>query len=300
MTMIGLDVTHQRAGHGRARGAICARGQRGDDGRRAARLLPRFHRTRYPDLAGSPMHDPVAVAHVIDPELVDVATPTSRSTAAGSRAGPHERRLARARALRPAERQGRARHRRRAVRRAPDRADRHARMTLVFAAIATHGGLVFDRGDPRLADACLAALREDSLPAAGVTFGATADGDSEMPIEPRPRALPGRSVRVLGAFGTLRRGDRPPRSRQRARRARRLGPRGRRHGARRQLLAVADAARRDRRYVAPGAAELRGADVLRDAHGVLLAAGLRAGSENAHAWRANGGSTRRPRRRRVA
>jgi aromatic ring-opening dioxygenase LigB subunit len=119
-------------------------------------------------------------------------------------------------------------------------------MTLVFAAIAPHGGLVFDHpdgetrrgmdelarrfaaaspeaviiatphgtllddrfgvvraarlsehasrfvddsklydgaGEPLLADACLAALREDDIPAAGITFGATAAGDSEMPID---------------------------------------------------------------------------------------------------------------------
>jgi aromatic ring-opening dioxygenase LigB subunit len=119
-------------------------------------------------------------------------------------------------------------------------------MTLVFAAIAPHGGLVFDHpdgvtrrgmdelarrfaaaapeaviiatphgtllddrfgvvragrlsehasrfvedvrlydgpGEPRLADACLAALRADGVPAAGVTFGATAGADSEMPID---------------------------------------------------------------------------------------------------------------------
>ncbi len=119
-------------------------------------------------------------------------------------------------------------------------------MTIVFAAIAPHGGLVFDHpdgetrrgmdglarrfaaarpeaviiatphgtllddrfgvvraarlsehasrfvederlyegpGEPRLADACLEALRQDGLPVAGVTFGATAAGDSEMPID---------------------------------------------------------------------------------------------------------------------
>jgi inosine-uridine nucleoside N-ribohydrolase len=32
----------------------------------------RFHQARYPDLDGSPMHDPVCVAHLIDPTLVDV------------------------------------------------------------------------------------------------------------------------------------------------------------------------------------------------------------------------------------
>jgi aromatic ring-opening dioxygenase LigB subunit len=119
-------------------------------------------------------------------------------------------------------------------------------MTLVFAAIAPHGGLVFERpdgetrrgmdelarrfaaarpeaviiatphgtllddrfgvvraahlsehasrfvedsqlydgpGEPPLADACLAALRDDEIPAAGVTFGVTAAEDSEMPID---------------------------------------------------------------------------------------------------------------------
>ena len=32
----------------------------------------RFHKSRYPDLDGSPMHDPVCVAHLIDPTLMDV------------------------------------------------------------------------------------------------------------------------------------------------------------------------------------------------------------------------------------
>ena len=32
----------------------------------------RFHKARYPDLPGSPMHDPVCVAHVIDPTLMTV------------------------------------------------------------------------------------------------------------------------------------------------------------------------------------------------------------------------------------
>jgi inosine-uridine nucleoside N-ribohydrolase len=32
----------------------------------------RFHKSRYPDLEGSPMHDPVCVAHVIDPSLMTV------------------------------------------------------------------------------------------------------------------------------------------------------------------------------------------------------------------------------------
>jgi inosine-uridine nucleoside N-ribohydrolase len=32
----------------------------------------RFHKSRYPDLDGSPMHDPVCIAHLIDPTLMDV------------------------------------------------------------------------------------------------------------------------------------------------------------------------------------------------------------------------------------
>ena len=119
-------------------------------------------------------------------------------------------------------------------------------MTIVFAAIAPHGGLVFDQpeaptrrgmeelgrrfaaaepeaaivltphgvhvdghfvvvrsaslegdasqwtdadsnysgpGDPELAQACLTALQEEGLPALGVTFGATAAGDSTMPLD---------------------------------------------------------------------------------------------------------------------
>jgi aromatic ring-opening dioxygenase LigB subunit len=119
-------------------------------------------------------------------------------------------------------------------------------MTLVFAAIAPHGGLVFDQpeaptrqgmeelgrrfaaaepeaaivltphgvhvdghfavvrsaslegdasmwtdadsnyagpGDPELADACVLALQQDGLPALGITFGATAAGDSTMPLD---------------------------------------------------------------------------------------------------------------------
>jgi aromatic ring-opening dioxygenase LigB subunit len=119
-------------------------------------------------------------------------------------------------------------------------------MTLVFAAIAPHGGLVFDHpdgetrrgmeelrrrftaaapeavivvtphgtllddrvgvvragrlsehgsrfvdhdhlydgpGDPELAEACVRALRDAGVPVAGLSFGATVAGDSEMPID---------------------------------------------------------------------------------------------------------------------
>ncbi|MGZ4339341.1 MAG: nucleoside hydrolase [Gaiellaceae bacterium] len=71
-TMVGLDVTHRAlitdAHTERMRGA-------GRVGRVVAELMDfyaRFHRARYPDLAGSPMHDPVCVAHLIDPTLMTV------------------------------------------------------------------------------------------------------------------------------------------------------------------------------------------------------------------------------------
>jgi pyrimidine-specific ribonucleoside hydrolase len=71
-TMVGLDVTHRaliKDAHTeqmRAAGRV---------GRVVAELMDfyaRFHKARYPDLDGSPMHDPVCVAHLIDPTLLDV------------------------------------------------------------------------------------------------------------------------------------------------------------------------------------------------------------------------------------
>jgi inosine-uridine nucleoside N-ribohydrolase len=71
-TMIGLDVTHRaliKDEHTeRMRGA-------GKVGKIVAELMDfyaRFHKARYPDLDGSPMHDPVCIAHLIDPTLVEV------------------------------------------------------------------------------------------------------------------------------------------------------------------------------------------------------------------------------------
>jgi inosine-uridine nucleoside N-ribohydrolase len=71
-TMIGLDVTHRAlitdAHTERMRSA-------GRVGKVVAELMDfyaRFHKARYPDLAGSPMHDPVCIAHLIDPTLMDV------------------------------------------------------------------------------------------------------------------------------------------------------------------------------------------------------------------------------------
>jgi inosine-uridine nucleoside N-ribohydrolase len=71
-TMVGLDVTHRALitdeHTERMRGA-------GKVGKVVAELMDfysRFHRQRYPDLAGSPMHDPVCIAHLIDPTLMQV------------------------------------------------------------------------------------------------------------------------------------------------------------------------------------------------------------------------------------
>jgi inosine-uridine nucleoside N-ribohydrolase len=71
-TMVGLDVTHRAlitdAHTERMRSA-------GRVGKVVAELMDfyaRFHKSRYPDLDGSPMHDPVCVAHVIDPSLMTV------------------------------------------------------------------------------------------------------------------------------------------------------------------------------------------------------------------------------------
>ena len=71
-TMVGLDVTHRAlikdAHTERMRSA-------GNVGRVVAEIMDfyaRFHKARYKDLDGSPMHDPVCVAHLIDPTLMDV------------------------------------------------------------------------------------------------------------------------------------------------------------------------------------------------------------------------------------
>ena len=71
-TMVGLDVTHRAliadSHTERLRSA-------GRVGRMVAELMDfysRFHKARYPDLDGSPMHDPVCVAHVIDSTLMTV------------------------------------------------------------------------------------------------------------------------------------------------------------------------------------------------------------------------------------
>jgi inosine-uridine nucleoside N-ribohydrolase len=71
VTMIGLDVTHQALVTAADTDALRTVGR---VGKVAAELLDFYgiwHRRTYPDLGGSPLHDPVAVAHVADPTLVE-------------------------------------------------------------------------------------------------------------------------------------------------------------------------------------------------------------------------------------
>jgi inosine-uridine nucleoside N-ribohydrolase len=71
-TMVGLDVTHRavlpadRVEELRGAGRV---------GRVVAELIDffgRFHQERWPELGGSPLHDPVALAYVLDPRILDV------------------------------------------------------------------------------------------------------------------------------------------------------------------------------------------------------------------------------------
>lgn len=71
-TMVGLDVTHRALIADSHTEQLRAAGR---VGRMVAELMDfyaRFHKARYPDLDGSPMHDPVCVAHVVDPALLQV------------------------------------------------------------------------------------------------------------------------------------------------------------------------------------------------------------------------------------
>jgi inosine-uridine nucleoside N-ribohydrolase len=71
-TMVGLDVTHQALiKHEHTEEMRSA----GRVGRTVAELMDfytRFHDQRYPDLPGAPMHDPVCIAHLVDPTLMQV------------------------------------------------------------------------------------------------------------------------------------------------------------------------------------------------------------------------------------
>jgi inosine-uridine nucleoside N-ribohydrolase len=71
-TMVGLDVTHQALITDAHTEELRARGRVGTMVAELMDFYSRFHRRFYTDLAGSPMHDPVAVARVALPDLIDV------------------------------------------------------------------------------------------------------------------------------------------------------------------------------------------------------------------------------------
>jgi inosine-uridine nucleoside N-ribohydrolase len=71
-TMIGLDVTHRALVTDAHTERLRAAGRVGAMVAELMDFYSRFHRVRYPDLAGSPMHDPVCISHLIEPGLVDV------------------------------------------------------------------------------------------------------------------------------------------------------------------------------------------------------------------------------------
>ena len=71
-TMVGLDVTHRALIKDEHTERMRAAGRTGQVVAELMDFYARFHRKRYVDLDGSPMHDPVCVAHLIDPALMTV------------------------------------------------------------------------------------------------------------------------------------------------------------------------------------------------------------------------------------
>jgi inosine-uridine nucleoside N-ribohydrolase len=71
VTMIGLDATHQALIRPEDAERLRGLGRVGSFVAELVDFYARFHRQLYPELGGSPMHDPLAVAHVIAPGLVD-------------------------------------------------------------------------------------------------------------------------------------------------------------------------------------------------------------------------------------
>ena len=71
VTMVGLDVTHTRARDAGARRAAARAGRIGEVVAELLEFYGGFHRAVY-GWDGSPIHDAVAVAHVIDPRLLEL------------------------------------------------------------------------------------------------------------------------------------------------------------------------------------------------------------------------------------
>ena len=72
VTMVGLDATHLAIVTPEHADALRAAGRVGTFVAELVEFYARFHRQLYPELGGSPMHDPLAVAHVLRPGLLDV------------------------------------------------------------------------------------------------------------------------------------------------------------------------------------------------------------------------------------
>jgi pyrimidine-specific ribonucleoside hydrolase len=72
ITMVGLDVTHRALIRDAHTEQMRSAGKVGEVVGELMDFYSRFHKVRYADLDGSPMHDPVCVAHLIDPTLMDV------------------------------------------------------------------------------------------------------------------------------------------------------------------------------------------------------------------------------------
>jgi inosine-uridine nucleoside N-ribohydrolase len=71
-TMVGLDVTHRALIKDEHTERLRSSGRVGSMVAQLMDFYARFHRSRYPDLDGSPMHDPVCIAHLIQPALMTV------------------------------------------------------------------------------------------------------------------------------------------------------------------------------------------------------------------------------------
>jgi inosine-uridine nucleoside N-ribohydrolase len=72
VTMVGLDVTHQAIVTPAIADELRSAGRAGKLVAELVDFYSRFHRERYPELGGSPMHDPVALAYALRPELLEV------------------------------------------------------------------------------------------------------------------------------------------------------------------------------------------------------------------------------------
>jgi inosine-uridine nucleoside N-ribohydrolase len=72
VTMVGLDVTHQAIVTPQIQEELRGAGRAGRFVAELVDFYGRFHAERYPELGGSPMHDPVALAYALQPELLEV------------------------------------------------------------------------------------------------------------------------------------------------------------------------------------------------------------------------------------